>query len=341
MKRHRIIAFVALLIATILAVLWFFWRSDQFSQTPTAQPALSSDATTATPIAGSTLGKDYTKLKPKNELIRDALSSLNHKDIEFYGKVVDQNGVPITGAEVNGQVIYNSGFASGVSKPKTVTDANGLFLFKGIKGRTLDFNILKAGYQFMPEGDAFDYTELVPEERRHHPDPRKPVLLKMWKLQGAEPLIHSGKSFDLPSDGTPVRIDLKTRKQVQTGGDLIITLNHEEWPKGTLYRPYNWRATIQTVDGGLIEDKSRVQNLAPEGGYVPSLVFGERADQRPYLGDVNTKCYIKLSGNTFGKIDIHINPDPSSPPDSVSLGWWINPNLGSRNLEYDPEKRVD
>lgn len=339
MNRRRVIVVVVLAVATVVA-LWFLQKSAQQTSTPLVQgaPASHSAASTTAASASPSPKPDDAKLKPKNELMREALSQLNHKDIEFYGKVVDQNGSPIAGAEVNGQVIYNSGFASGVSKPKTVTDANGLFLFKGMKGRTLDFNIVKAGYEFMPEGDAFDYTELVPEERRHHPDPHRPVLLKMWKLQGAEPLIHSGKTFEVPSDGTPVRIDLKARKQVQTGGDIIITLIHEVWPQGTIHRPYNWRATIQAVDGGLLEDKSRVKNLAPEGGYVPNLIFSERADQLPQLGGVDTECYVRLPGNVFGKLSIHIGPRPSSPPSLVSLGWWLNPKPGSRNLESDPSK---
>jgi len=282
----------------------------------------------------------YAKLKPKNELMREALSSLNHKDIEFYGKVVDQSGVPIPNVNVTGSVIYNSGFASGVDIRHTTTDAAGLFSFKGMKGRTFDYHLEKPGYETMPEGDAFDYTELVPEERRHHPDPRRPVLLKMWKLQGAEPLIHSGKSFDLPPDGTPVRIDLRARKQVQTGGDLVFTLKHEVWPQGTIHHPYDWRATIEAVDGGLLEDKSRVKNLAPEEGYVRNLVFEESASQRPHHGGVDTECYLKLRGNTFGKLTIHLNPSPGSQPSYVGLGWWLNPKPGSRNLEYDPAKQA-
>lgn len=342
MKRHRVIVVLMLVIAAMLAVLWFWQKSEQPSPTPFAQtmPTPLPAASTTAPVPSPTSEPDYAKLKPKKELMREALSLLNHKDIEFYGKVVDQSGAPLGGAEVNGQVIYNSGVTSGVTKPKTVTDAGGLFSFKGMKGRTLDFNIVKPGYEFMPEGDAFDYTELVPEERRHHPDPRNPVLLKMWKLQGAEPLIHAGKTFEVPSNGTPVRIDLKTRKQVQAGGDLIITLNHEVWPQGTPHRPFNWNATIQVIDGGLVEDKSRIMNMAPEDGYSPELAFGEHADQLPQLGGVDTKCYLRLPGNVFGKMTIHIGPSPGSPPSLVDLGWWLNPKPGSRNLEYDPTKKV-
>lgn len=339
MKRRYVIVVAVL---AILVALWFLQKSRQPTVTSLVQTTPSSQAAadTTVPSAISSPKPDSVKLKPKNELMREALSQLNHKNIEFYGKVVDQAGIPIPSAEVNGQIIYNSGFASGVSKPKTVTDANGLFSFTGEKGRTLDFNIFKTGYQFMPEGDAFHYTELVPDERRHHPDPQRPVLLKMWKLQGAEPLIHSGKSFDLPPDGTPVHIDLMARTQVPSGGDLIVTLKHEVWPHGTIHHPYDWRATIEAIDGGLLEDKSRVKNLAPEEGYVPNLVFEESADQRPLLGGVNTECYVKLRGNTFGKLNIHINPSPGSPPSYIGLGWYINPKLGSRNLEYEPKKQV-
>lgn len=338
-RRRSIIA--AVLVLTLALIVFRLMREIKTPGVPLSIIATPTPIVNATPTPASTTPEpDYAKLKPKKELMRETLNLLNHKDIEFYGKVVDQNRVPVAGAEVNGQVIYNSGVASGVSKPKTVTDANGLFSFKGMKGRTLDFNIVKAGYEFMPEGDAFDYTELVPEERRHHPDPRNPVLLKMWKLQGPEPLIFvDGKSFYFKQGEPEVRVDLMTGKRVESGGDLSVTMTHEVWPPNSEWRHYRWRVAVKAVDGGLIETSQRVMNLAPEDGYRAELIFGEDATQQPWVGDATVSLYVKSRGNLFSRVRLELHPQPSQPTSSINIRSWLNPKPGSRNLEYDAAKR--
>lgn len=343
MNRRRLLIGAVLVLTLALVIVWLT-RETEVPGVPSATTTTPTSAPTASAMAkaaSATPEPDYAQLKPKKELMREALSLLNHKDIEFYGKVVDQSGAPVAGADVNGQVIYNSGVASGVSKPETVTDASGLFSFKGLKGRTLDFNIVKAGYEFMPEGDAFDYTELVPDERRHHPNARNPVLLKMWKLQGAEPLIFvDGKSFYFMQGEPEVRIDLTTGKRVESGGDLVITMKHEDWPPNSVWHPYDWSATVRAMDGGLIETNQRVMNLAPEDGYVAEIVFSEKAVQRPFVGGAMVNLYVKSRGNIFSKVKLELHPQPGQPTSSINIRSWLNPKDGSRNLEFDATKRV-
>jgi hypothetical protein len=162
----------------------------------------------------------------------------------------------------------------------------------------------------------------------------------MWKLQGPEPLItFNRRTFDVPSDGKPIRIDLNTGKRVDQGGDLIISLKHQVWPRGTVERHHDWKVTIGAVDGGVVETKQRVMNLAPEDGYLPELLYQETADQQPWIGGVNVNLYVKSRGKLFSKVQMEVHPTPSDPPSYVALRWWVNPS-GSRNLEYDPNQRI-
>jgi hypothetical protein len=230
---------------------------------------------------------------------------------------------------------------AGVEKPNTVTDASGYFAFSGLNGRTLDFNITKPGYEFMPEGDAFDYTKLVSEEKRHHPDPSNPVVLKMWKLQGAEPLIYNAQTFNLPSDGSPVRIDFAAGKTVADGGDLIVAIKHGQQPAGASVTKYDWSAEVTAVDGGLKEAGQRVTNmhLAPESGYVPSISVEMPATRNDWSRTYTRSFYVKSRGRLYARISFDLHSIPSGGPSYVSLKSWVNPS-GSRNLEYDPSKQA-
>jgi hypothetical protein len=272
----------------------------------------------------------------KEEHVRAVLDAHNHKDIEFYGKVIDQYGNPLSDVHVTASVIYNSGEKAGVLEARTTTDPEGVFSFTGMKGRTFDCHLEKTGYQTMPERDAFDYTELVPAEQRHRPDPRNPVVLKMWKLQGAEPLVHfERKYFPLPTDGTPVQIDLSTGTQVATGGDFVLTLNHIVLARGALPEPqFDWRARAEVAGGGLIESNQRLMYHAPEAGYTAVLTIDMPAEKPDWANSINRSYYVRTRGNLFGRVEIYLNANQRGyDPSYVMLQWWLNPKPGSRTLE--------
>jgi len=278
----------------------------------------------------------------KREQMRAVLSKLNDKEIEFYGKVIDQYGAPIPNVDVYGSTIYNNGVSSGVQKKHTMTDAEGLFSFSGMRGRTFDCGLRKSGYENMPEGDAWDYTELVPAEKRHHPDAKNPVVLKMWKLQGAEPMIHMAKDFKIPPDGRPVRIDLTTGEKVEQGGDLVLTLRHEVWTPGVQgKRPFDWTIQVEADNGGLVESTQRLMYLAPEDGYAPSFAIDMPATKIGWEPDVNRTFYLRSRGQIYSRVGMVFNANPNQERGSyLSLIWWLNPKPGSRNLEFEPAKSV-
>lgn len=272
--------------------------------------------------------------------MQNLLGAVNHKAIEFYGKVVDQRGTLLSGVSVYASVIYNSGLSAGVDKKQTETDAAGLFSISGMKGRTLGIGLEKDGYEYGGEHGPFQFTEMVIEAERYHPDPKNPVVFVMWKLQGAEPMIYfERRAFKLPPDGTPVRIDLATGKKVPTGGDMIVTLQQPIAQPGQRLTHYPWTAKIAA--DGLQESALKLMYLAPENGYVPALTYGEKGDERVQERHVEKSFYLKTRDGRYarGRMDFtsDTNPDRGS---YVGLTWWLNPKPGSRNLEFDPKKAV-
>jgi hypothetical protein len=68
---------------------------------------------------------------------------------DFYGKVIDQNGKPVAGADVTANIglIIGAG-----STHKTQTDAEGLFQFIGLRGKSLDITLEKKKFQIEGPG---------------------------------------------------------------------------------------------------------------------------------------------------------------------------------------------
>ncbi len=346
-ERWGLIAVVVILLGMLL---WSF-RAKTASSNPdaakqpvtTVQSSAGQERNDSPPVQpGAVSAKAPLPHQPQSmgEQMQFVLQKYNHKDIEFYGRVIDHYGTRLPDVQVIGQVIFNSGVSSGVLKPKAYTDANGYFEIKGVQGRTLDFNLIKEGYQFMPEGDAFDYTELVPEAKRHHPDPKNPVTLRMWKLQGAEPMIYfDRKSFKLPPDGSPVRIDLATGKKVSSGGDVIVVIEQPIAPPGERLAHYAWTAKITA--SGLLETTDKLMYLAPESGYAPVLNYGEKGDERVQEKQVAKSFYLKTSEGRYARMKMDLTSDTNPERGSFfGLTWWLNPKPGSRNLEFDPAKVI-
>ncbi|MES2568586.1 MAG: carboxypeptidase-like regulatory domain-containing protein [Verrucomicrobiota bacterium] len=342
MTRNRLLIGITAALLVVTAVYWWQRTLKPHGHDRLAGADASSESSSgATVRPVGTFAIPLPAFRSKEDMAGEILSSLNHKPIEFYGRVIDQYGMPVADAEVRGFVMYNTGSTMGVMKPKAVTDANGLFSFGGFSGKSLDFNIIKPGYEFMPEGDAYHYTHFVEEEKRHQPNRASPVVQKMWKLQGPEPLIHTLENYRLSSDGSPVHIDLVTGKTVPSGGDLIVSLTHQIKRENIQLDRYDWEAKIEVVDGGLIEVNEAVTNmfLAPEDGYVSSILVKMPEAREDWTSIYKKAFYIRSRGKLYSRIDFEMQTIPSNKESYVGIVSWQNPS-GSRNLEYDPAKRL-
>jgi hypothetical protein len=108
----------------------------------------------------------------------------NAKSLDFYGKVIDQHGDPVAGVKITaavGRIVSLT--ESGGEKLYTETDSNGKFSFLGIRGSGVGYLLSKDGYSFSQRQPASS------RPKDYVPDPDNPMVFKMWKLQGAEPMV--------------------------------------------------------------------------------------------------------------------------------------------------------
>jgi hypothetical protein len=303
-----------------------------------AQPSrhAGETATATNPRAATTNIVPPTQTKDQRRL--EGLANLNDEEIVLYGRVIDQSGSPVSDANVAGTIQVNNGIREGSDKISLSTDANGLFTITGYKGKGLGIMIKKTGYALATKDTTFVYSHLWPEAERHVPDANNPVVFKMWKLQGAEPLVTIDQRYKVPYTSSALYFDLVNGKAVQAGGDIKITVSR---PPGIVSQnnPQNWSVQVEAVDGGLIETsmaEARVTYVAPDNGYQPS--DGLLMSITNHWSDLVQQMYFVTSrnGQVFSKIFLStgVNANPGDPM-SVTFRGVANANR-SRNWEGDP-----
>ena len=154
--------------------------------------------------------KNIEKMQQQEDKVKEQklaiwAKALKERDrsFKFYGKVVDQYNNPVSGATVVMNVSHFKLTADLYSGTKTIevkTDAKGAFSFTS-KGSTLLLdNIIKPGYEFMPEANpktSFDVAGIYPPivgEKKYpfRSDVSAPYIFKLRKRGQAEYLYNRG-----------------------------------------------------------------------------------------------------------------------------------------------------
>jgi len=158
----------------------------------------------------------------KGEITLVTLATLNDEPIIFYGKLEDQFSNAVGNASINFDVRIYNGLESTVKRGQVISDANGFFKISGYHGESLGMMPHKEGYAVASASTYIKYSRM--EQRYFVPDPKSPVVIRMWKIQGEEPLIGIGKKFKLHYTNAPICFDFLTGTIVSNGGDIRITI---------------------------------------------------------------------------------------------------------------------
>ena len=110
----------------------------------------------------------------KGVAMAEMMTLQDNQSQDFYGKVIDQYGHPVTEANVSAEI--NLTFGRGGTQ-KTQTDANGLFQFTGLRGRSLRVTPEKKGFQI--EGHGLGEKGLNGPET----SPKNRAVYTMWRLK--------------------------------------------------------------------------------------------------------------------------------------------------------------
>lgn len=261
----------------------------------------------------------------------------NNVPVSFWGKIVDQNGTPISGVRVSMTVRHwqfsvESGPAASHLKFEAKTDAEGKFQLTGAQGDSLRLEAVeREGYRLSPKAPkGFLYGDIP---KAFLPDPNAPVVIRMWKVGPAAPLVSCNTLFGFTPDGHRYTLDLLSNKKAegeQQNGDLIVSM--ERPAKVVPRQKYPWTLRLRAIGGGLIETKDEFMYQAPESGYQPEIVLQMDPQKPDWAGVVTKDFYIRSrDGAAFGALHLRIRPKYNEES-AIFVEARMNPT-GSPNLQ--------
>jgi len=343
---------------SVLLICCLFIFSRQCSDTNTATPidetesipevAQSSEAETSTAEAIVEEESDFLANVQKAITFQNSFNS----KFEFYGLVIDQNGDPVEGAKVQMKTrAYKRSIGLKLDYTRddfirreevVYTDSSGRFEFDDGYGSGIRVEaISKEGY--VPGRGQKSISFLSTSGAKHHPDPSNPVVYTMWKKGVAEPLVKEEFSFKFNNGDPPQGISLVRGKWIKTNtvdADLIISASMGE-PNPERRNQFDWKVTLAPVDGGLIRTNDIFPYEAPDSGYEKTYSFSQTMTDSNWLSSTSDlSFYVKAkNGQIYGSVTIDFNTHPFGDF-FTTVKVLVNPN-GSRNLEYNPELRIE
>lgn len=268
------------------------------------------------------------------DYVRNSLADPQYdwkQPINFYGKVVDENGAPVPNASIN--FTWNDLSPQGTSHADTTSDENGLFSLTNRQGKRLSVTASKPGYYSGGDARAASFEYANPADGLFTPDAASPVVFHLRKKGPGADLVTSQSGVKnylgvpSPSDGTPVMVELLERKSGGQAGQLVIsktTPPYDKWKEAT-----EWSFRMEIPDGGFMEENNEFPFEAPESGYQPAVQFNFQQGQTNWTVMLQKDYYIKFgSPPRYGRLHLETLIEMQG----ARLTYAINPS-GSRNLE--------
>jgi hypothetical protein len=357
--RLSLLGLIGVSILVLVGLWWRFHPEPMKPLSPSQLEAASNYPANAvsskTPVAGLTPLKEWRPGMPAPRLFKstnyppqtaeekalwDWYRDIRKKDpsfewkmpIEFYGKVVDQDGKPLAGARI--EYMWNS--TNGTPHRETHSLQDGSFEIKGIFGKILTVNVDHPDYYYGNESHgAFEYADFS-DHQFHTPDPNQPVIFKLRKEGNTEPLYRWDVNRDSTVDGQVVWYDLRSQK-TGASGDFGISIRRSNQKSRS---QFDTTITIEAAPGGGLQTtEEEFMFEAPAEGYQPMLRLDQKTEPPFSRVSLDVQYYLRTPQGKYAAVKAHFG-QYGTPSADVRLMIFYNPS-GSRNLEYDYQKRID
>lgn len=254
-------------------------------------------------------------------------------NIDFYGKVLDQQGEPVRGAKI--KIAAADGYWENGSDFFKTSDANGLFSIKGIKGAGIYVSVEKSGYHRTEKSKGrFGYgmkSGQNPHDKHDHP-----AIFVLQKKSAVEPLFratHKDGAEYFPI-GQKIALDLKNGQRRSGNASIEITSINDRLEGQD--HGYTWRFIITVPGGEIIERNDPLQFLAPENGYQSQAVIGFDGKAENWKSRQKKDFFVKFANGTYGRFKLDVW---SKTKNGFFFESYVNPS-GSKYLEYDSSKSL-
>ena len=276
------------------------------------------------------------------KMIRSLIEAAN-VPIDFWGKVTDQDGVPLEGVKIAYTGLILWGNDVGVSwepklhKGQAVSDATGSFAITGFRSHSLGLDSFnKPGYVYKGRPNhSYDFGGNMPEWR-FIPQRDKPVCFAMVNERLLEPLVEFEGRLRVTGDGTPGYWNLWSGEPddddgPDLSGELSIIFRSELAVPTNPAQLLNWSADLEIVGGEIIEAPWEEEiHRAPESGYSATVPYSREPEKKGIIG---CAYYLRTRNGNYGRIQMEISPSHDGRTARCFITSEMNPRAGSRNLE--------
>ena len=336
MKKTKKVLIAALLIALIS--IGIFRLAEQRALILEVKPVAKATLTPANAVvSGSTV-------KPAGiDAMRNAIASERSREskmwqqwiatpIQFFGKVVDEKTNPVSDATVKISFVDSFGFGTENTKATTTTDENGEFVASG-HGLAVVIMTSKNGYYKQKASDGtFGYVQ--GGQYDPHSNLLHPAIFILRKAGKTEPLLMTSLGGKLNKDGNPLYVDLRSGKQDSHGDLRIECWTSDQGLAQNSSGHFDWRCSISVVGGEIAERTDVFDFQAPADGYQKSIEINmPKSLGKLWRSSIAKEYFVKLSNGTFSRIRFMMN---AGGEQTFALIVYLNPQVGSHNLEFDP-----
>ncbi len=345
-RNRKVLAVLTLLI--LIALVVYFWPRQEAPETFTEpEPTVQMPVKTLPDGRPAALDPDAAKRGVKENFGPDtnsimAFAAALMKPFQFVGRVVDQNGYPVSNASVRWGANNNPDPNKSGTLGETTSGADGFFSVEST-GIGLYVEVSKSGYDRIPSelggGKRGSYGGFVTGGRLGNTDSpmgtaEAPSIFVLRKMGETVPLVRvTERPIKVPKDGSPVQVDLATGRTTQQG-DLTVqcwTNDHAKDADGH----YHWQCLLTVPGGGLIERTDPMAFEAPSDGYKPSVELGPPVEK--WSSRAEREYFVRLSDNRYAQISFRMR---TGGEHFFVIESYLNPEPGNRNLEFDPAKVV-
>ncbi|PYI91947.1 MAG: hypothetical protein DME97_12200 [Verrucomicrobia bacterium] len=335
--KRKTILIAAIVTIVLVTALWIGLRSgppatiqgryDELKLT-TSPSASQPHSAMAPVVAASADTTPFTEAERQK-----AIEQLEATSIVFFGKVVDQNELPVVGARAT-YTVHHLSFHGNAPVDGPVTDNDGRFEIR-TQGPSITVSVSHP--QFYEGKDAerqIDYGHTITAHPfSPKPSRESPTLFRLVRKGQAETVIHvPSKEIRLPLDGRSVEINLGANS-------LAVSIRLHSTSAAlepNEFRHFDWSLGLAVSNGGLVERLNSIDFLAPENGYVPELEIQLiSTGSLQWSSRINKEYFVRFANGRYGRFQITVSGETGF----CRFESYLNPS-GSRNLEVDPAKVV-
>jgi hypothetical protein len=327
MKNRTQLWFIGILAICIVGVL-VLWPERSIAEEPVTQNE-SGRIDSPSPAHSSPTAQN------PNKTPQELLEEVYQTPIEFYGKVVDDRGKVVPEAMVT-VFVYGK---LDVTKSLIASDERGLFHVKGAHGLGLGIEVSKmdfGAYPALSNGkptsiQRFDYG-LLPDKGKSYANPEKPFIFTLRSPESLRQIRYIEDKHRPLKTGETNRIALDSEDG--KGTHLVSFQFHRE--PSLDGQNYDWSLIISVEDGGIREEPSMLNFIAPPAGYASSIKLEFKRDNPGWRQNLIQYYFIKFSDDHYARIKIDVDSASDSP---LRMASWLGLEPGRQDLFYSKPKQ--